>query len=344
MKNSKTSRRILAVTLAATMALTSAWGASAAVADSGPSVIAPVAEANQMDRYIQYGEMEIDAFTGALHLTEEFSFGQSNRDVPFGLYYDSQESGNFGFGTGMRSLYNASLEKISDDAYLYHDYTGKSFTFEKDPVTGAYTDVLGRALEMEDADWIALKPLGGNYPSLAFSRETGRLVSYVVGNGIPTINMYYNDEGLLVNAVASTGMKYLTFTYEDGPNGAKLCSSVMFTSNIGTNGYSLSYDEQGRFTGYRYVGDSSGSELYQMEYGEDGLVQNVNDQGGNRIAFTYQTIDGVKRLTYAAFYQAGSSGPNTTYQLAYGKDQTIVIDQNGLMRTIRFDANGNVIA
>ena len=42
-------------------------------------------------------------------------------------------------------------------------------------------------------------------------------------------------------------------------------------------------------------------------------------------------------------YYDGASNPNVSYQLAYGKDQTIVIDQNGLVKVIRFDGNGNVI-
>lgn len=344
MKHSRTNRRIIAAALAASMALTGVWGISAAAADSGPSVAAPSSYANPMDRYVGYGSAEVDAFTGALHLSKELQFGQFNHDMPFGLYYDSQQSENQGFGYGVRSLFGGSLEKISEDAYLYQDYTGKTATFEKDPVTGEYTDVLGRTLYMGDQNWISIQPLGSNYPSLAFLRETGKLFAYVVGYRVPTINMYYDDEGLLVNAVASTGAKYFTFAYEQGASGEKLCSSVNITTNLGTAGYRFTYDAQNRLQGIDYTGQEMDTgALYRIEYDEDGLPQHVTDNDSTQYAFAYQTIDGTKKLTNLSVYYEDSSNPIASYQLAYGKDQTIVIDQNGLMKVIRFDGNGNVI-
>ena len=338
MKHSRTNRRIIAAALAASMALTGVGGIGAAAADSGPSFTAPASSANPMDRYVQYGSAEIDAYTGALHLEKELRFGQLNRDIPFGLYYDSQQSENQGFGYGIRSLYGGSLTKISEDAYLYQDFGGKTAVFERDPVTGEYADALGRTLYMGDRDWISVKPNGGSYPSLAFSRETGKLVSYVVGYGVPTINMYYDDEGLLVNAVASTGAKYYTFAYEQGASGEKLCSSVTITSNSGMGGYRFAYNGQNRLQGIYYTAQEMGPDaLYRIEYDEDGFPQHVTDNDSTQYAFVYQTIGGTKKLTNMSVYYDGASNPNVSYQLAYGKDQT------GLVKVIRFDGNGNVI-
>lgn len=285
------------------------------------------------------GNGSVNAYNGNLYWSYYMNFYQTGQ-LPTTMYYNSLDSADIGFGNHVRMEYTRSIRQTAADHYVYTEDDGKAYDFALDPQTRRFTDSLGRELVEQNDGTVQILAL---YNQVYTFDTQGRLIRIHWSNDPQTAQeITYTLSGHLEKVQNTYGNQfYLEYSYV-GYNDKTLCTKIQTgrgDEQRPGSFYKLQYDSKGNLTA---VGIDA-SIMDRLSYDGSGNLTCYTFASGSKTDYTYSNINGANRVTHAESVLKDGMVQNS-YQFAYGKDQTIIIDKNGYVVSVAFDENGQVIS
>lgn len=246
--------------------------------------------------------------------------------------YNSSQEANYGFGNGITCAQAPRMEKLSDSVY-------KNVRDD-----GSATYYINGSCDYSGASSASLKtyPDGSSELTLGVHQKTitrfdanGRANSqsnYPFGQTNPTMTFfYYYEESGYLGEIYSQG-KADDLYYVQDANGQYRLDSVV--SNGKT--YSFTFDGDGNLT--RVTG---GDDMISFGYQEGtSLLTSVSSsRTGRSVQAGYVEMGGRNRAS-SVLYTDAAGAVLDRVQLAYGNNQTIVVNNDGSTTILNFDENG----